>query len=41
MKVNLPVIVWLGVLVLASCLIVVGVVCRTIALHPDAMGFLS
>jgi hypothetical protein len=41
MKEHLPAIVYLSVLVLASSLIVIGVVCRTIALHPDAMGFLS
>lgn len=33
--------VWLSVLGIAAALIVVGLVCRTIALHPDAAGFIS
>jgi hypothetical protein len=40
MKENWPAAVYLGVLVIAFSLIVIGLVCRTIALHPDAMGFL-
>lgn len=40
MKVDWPVVIWLGVMGIAFILIVIGLVCQTIALHPDAMGFL-
>lgn len=33
--------VWLSVLVLSCALITVAAVVHTIALHPDAMGFLA
>lgn len=40
MKVDWPVVIWLCVMGIAFTLIVIGLVCQTIALHPDAMGFL-
>jgi len=40
MKEHLPAILCLGLMVVAFTLIVIGLVCQTIALHPDAMGFL-
>ncbi len=32
--------IWLTVMVIAASLMAIGLVCRTIALHPDAMGFI-
>jgi len=41
MRGNLAAVVWLCVLCIASALMAVGLVVQTIALHPDAAGFLS
>ncbi len=41
MKEHLPVIVWISVLGLSCALIIVMAVFQTIALHPDAAGFIK